>query len=344
MAQLYVYFCLLSALRTVMTLTFDGGVGRNLTFRCSNWNVLNDVKENVKYFCRNPCKQIIVKAGFKKSKRKDRIEIVNSAEGLFVTFFNLQESDSGKYYCGVERFGWDSYIEVDLTVKDAKPSRPKKTPETVSDMETTSPSASTNGSTVFTDMPTTNETLNMTTSIASASHGAGSVPYLVIGGIVTMTSLMVLLKIMRNMKKKQERVISRAHMPQDDVESVDYEEIRHEDQQSVRQSQRLTCLYDSVDQQSVYANCSSHQNTELEAQADNMYSNDPYLNQASTSRIYSKKAFLKNRVTDLQGDCLYSVAQPPKQRIKPVEQFELNRSDSNENDSLYSLAQLPQTT
>ncbi|CAJ1052721.1 CMRF35-like molecule 5 isoform X1 [Xyrichtys novacula] len=206
MAQLYVYFCLLSALRTVMTLTVNGRVGGHLTFKCSNWNVSSNVKHNVKYFCSNPCKndkQIIVKAESEKSKLKDRIEIVNSGEILYVTFFNLQKSDSGKYYCGVERGGWDSYIEVDLTVKDAKPSRPKKTPETVSDMETTSPSASTNGSTVFTDMPTTNETLNMTTSIASASHGAGYALYLIVGLIGLITLLMAgLILTIRIIKKR----------------------------------------------------------------------------------------------------------------------------------------------
>lgn len=104
------------------SLTVNGCVGNNVTFKCSNWNVWIDVKNNEKYFCNSPCseEEHIIRAAFQKTGRKNRIEITNSADGLFVTFTNLQKSDSKKYYCGVHRLNTDPLIEVNLEVTDGK--------------------------------------------------------------------------------------------------------------------------------------------------------------------------------------------------------------------------------
>lgn len=107
----------------VKPLEINGRVGKNVTVKCSDWNTWIDVKYNDKYFCHSPCseeKHIIVRAAFGKTQKKSRIEITNSVEGLFVTFTNLQKSDSKKYYCGVDRFGHDSLIEVNLQVTGGK--------------------------------------------------------------------------------------------------------------------------------------------------------------------------------------------------------------------------------
>ncbi|XP_028262518.1 uncharacterized protein LOC114436437 isoform X2 [Parambassis ranga] len=128
MMKTYLCVCLLSAVVDVQAkINIKGSVGQNVTATCLGWNVwLSDVKTNDKYICRSPCtgqKHIIAQAAYKKTKRKDRIEIANSDEGLFVTFFNLQKSESGTYYCGVERYGRDSFIEVNLKVTDAEHSK-----------------------------------------------------------------------------------------------------------------------------------------------------------------------------------------------------------------------------
>uniref|UniRef100_A0A8P4KRC9 Immunoglobulin subtype domain-containing protein n=1 Tax=Dicentrarchus labrax TaxID=13489 RepID=A0A8P4KRC9_DICLA len=96
----------------VKPLNIDGRVGTNVTFKCSDWNGWTNVKYHVKYLCADPCSRAIIKAAFKETVRKNRIELTNSAEGLFVTFIHLQKSDSKKYYCAVERPGPDSYIEL----------------------------------------------------------------------------------------------------------------------------------------------------------------------------------------------------------------------------------------
>uniref|UniRef100_A0A3Q1BNY6 Immunoglobulin domain-containing protein n=1 Tax=Amphiprion ocellaris TaxID=80972 RepID=A0A3Q1BNY6_AMPOC len=118
-------FFLLAALTIVEVKTLDivGHVGKNVTVECSDWNVWTNVNFNVKYLCESPCsedKHIIIKAEYGQTKNNNRIELTNRENGLFVTFTNLTMSDSRKYYCGVERYGHDSFIEVNLKVIDGK--------------------------------------------------------------------------------------------------------------------------------------------------------------------------------------------------------------------------------
>ncbi|XP_065810530.1 CMRF35-like molecule 7 isoform X2 [Labrus bergylta] len=316
------------------TVNINNRVGENVTIRCSGWDVWWNVNDNVKYLCSSPCKDnkhIIIKAGYKKINRKDRIELFNNGEVLYVTFTDLQKSDSGKYYCGVEIVGKDALIEVNVNIKDAEPSSPIKTPITVTvTVTTTSPVTSPHVSDGFTDMSTTNQTLNTTTLPASDTQGAGNVLYLMIAFIFISTLLMVILLLIRKMKNKKRKVVSSAHVPQEDArEAVESDDIRLEDQQPVSRHERSSTLYSPVDPDSIYMNSSNHQDTESAAQGDNYYSNDVPLNQASFSGVHSR------------GPCfnsVYSVVQKPKHRINPIRKP--NQSGSNDDDSFYSLAQL----
>uniref|UniRef100_A0A3P8S1J7 Immunoglobulin V-set domain-containing protein n=1 Tax=Amphiprion percula TaxID=161767 RepID=A0A3P8S1J7_AMPPE len=107
----------------LFTLDIVGHVGKNVTVECSDWNVWTNVNFNVKYLCESPCsedKHIIIKAEYGQTKNNNRIELTNRENGLFVTFTNLTMSDSRKYYCGVERYGHDSFIEVNLNITDSE--------------------------------------------------------------------------------------------------------------------------------------------------------------------------------------------------------------------------------
>ncbi|XP_059184718.1 CMRF35-like molecule 9 [Centropristis striata] len=153
MIKICVYCCLLSALSVVevKTLYINGRVGESVHFTCSGWDSVTSVRENDKYFCYSPCTDkvhIINKAAFKRTTYKGRVELTNSGESLFVTFKNLHESDSGTYYCGVDRWGKDSFIEVNLKVTDAKSSSPKTTPKPliVSTLSFSAPYSSTTSS------------------------------------------------------------------------------------------------------------------------------------------------------------------------------------------------------
>lgn len=97
------------------TLLMKGFERGEVTFLCSH---LFAVKEN-KYLCRDPCEHtdvlVTVKSG--RTAASDRISLKDLGNGSFsVTFSQLQLSDSGRYWCGVDRPGFDTYTEIQLTV------------------------------------------------------------------------------------------------------------------------------------------------------------------------------------------------------------------------------------
>uniref|UniRef100_A0A8C2C8R7 Ig-like domain-containing protein n=1 Tax=Cyprinus carpio TaxID=7962 RepID=A0A8C2C8R7_CYPCA len=92
-----------------------GHSGETVTIICSySW-----ASTNVKYFCRNPCedsKDILVKSDQSPTGRYTRKD---AGEGTFtVNITDLQESDSGIYWCRVDRSVKDTYQKVILTVSN----------------------------------------------------------------------------------------------------------------------------------------------------------------------------------------------------------------------------------
>ncbi|XP_031145238.2 CMRF35-like molecule 9 [Sander lucioperca] len=330
MTNIFAYSCLLSALSIVemKPLVISGRVGENVTFKCSEWNSWTNVESNDKYFCDRPCtedKHIIIKAALGKTKHKNRIKLTNGPKGLVVTFTNLQKSDSKTYYCGVDRFARDSFIEVNLKVTDAESSSPKTTPETVIVGSTLSLAVSNSSHEPLSSSETTTDmskSYTTTTPTASATQGAGSVPYLIIGVIVIITILVVLLKLMVKMSMKQLKFASSADTPKEAVpDDVEYDEIRPEEW---------------TDPDFIYANYSFHQ--ESAAESGKTYSNIS-LNSTSRFEVNSRGACTESRVTDPPCNLVYSflsdVVQLPKEQTW---QSDPNQSESNGNDSLYSLA------
>ncbi|XP_067260247.1 uncharacterized protein [Chanodichthys erythropterus] len=117
-----------------------GYSGKHIIISCSyNW-----ASTNIKYFCRDPCgyRDILVKSD---RSPKARYTIKDSRTGIFtVTITDLQGSDSGIYWCGVERVGIDTYQKVNLKVyKDLSESTtgPHKVIKTSTDLHTNTPVA-----------------------------------------------------------------------------------------------------------------------------------------------------------------------------------------------------------
>ncbi|XP_052382073.1 uncharacterized protein LOC127931956 [Oncorhynchus keta] len=118
---------------------------------------------NNKYFCKGTCsgKDILVKTNGSKNVTQDRYSIEDNRDGVFyVTIKNLMKTDSGTYWCGVERYGLDSYQEVHLTVTDAPPTSttsPVTSRRHVStsllNLSTTLPNLSTTSSNLSTTLP-----------------------------------------------------------------------------------------------------------------------------------------------------------------------------------------------
>uniref|UniRef100_A0A3Q0S7X4 Immunoglobulin domain-containing protein n=1 Tax=Amphilophus citrinellus TaxID=61819 RepID=A0A3Q0S7X4_AMPCI len=94
----------------------EGFQGRNVSFQCPHklaWAY-------DKYLCKDPCtsredRLVTVKSGGR--AESGRITLVDSGDGSFtVTFSHLQLSDSQNYWCAVDRPGFDTYTEIQLTV------------------------------------------------------------------------------------------------------------------------------------------------------------------------------------------------------------------------------------
>ncbi|KAL7845287.1 hypothetical protein AOLI_G00234790 [Acnodon oligacanthus] len=105
----------------------SGRVGGSVMFSCSHLFAAT----NTKYFCRDPCSSqtILIKSG---QSPTGRYRLEDSGNGVFTaTITDLQKSDAGTYWCGVERYMKDTYNKVLLTVTDAPSPHthpPKATP------------------------------------------------------------------------------------------------------------------------------------------------------------------------------------------------------------------------
>ncbi|XP_029601391.1 CMRF35-like molecule 1 [Salmo trutta] len=124
---LVVSCCLLSALCVVESVITKaaGVVGGQVTIQCSYADKWFG-KSNDKYFCRKNCdsyNDILVQTQKNKNYiERGRYTIHDKRNGDFtVTIKNLVKSDSGTYWCGVDRSIKVSYQEVRLTVTDAPP-------------------------------------------------------------------------------------------------------------------------------------------------------------------------------------------------------------------------------
>ncbi|XP_075320665.1 uncharacterized protein LOC142379398 [Odontesthes bonariensis] len=307
-----------------------GRVGETVKVECSNFDASMSVTTNVKYLCNTPCnnvKHIIVKAAFQRTERKDRIQITNHGDILLVTFADLKLSDSKKYYCGVERYFWDSFEEVDLKVIDGGPKTIVATVPVGSTVTYGVPVTSTTSSRldITTELYVWYNTL-YTTPAAPTQQGAGYVPYLVVGSIV-ITSLIVILMFMRTLKRRPKMASSCPAVSSHDSAHVgpEHEDNRLEDQHTHSQTvPDLTVHFSAantdIDQDSTYVNYSHLQAL------------------ASIYDSVQEGACADTRVTDHLSDTVYSLAQPPKREREVRGKSVQMQPVSIENDFLYSLA------
>ncbi|KAK5866258.1 hypothetical protein PBY51_020464 [Eleginops maclovinus] len=119
MNNFYALFCLLHVFRIDgIRINVEGVEGGDVSFQCSHklaW-------KSDKYLCKASCNRIedrVVTVQSGARAESGRITLVDSGDGAFsVTFRQLQLSDKGRYWCAVDRIGFDTYTEVQLTVKE----------------------------------------------------------------------------------------------------------------------------------------------------------------------------------------------------------------------------------
>ncbi|XP_026214776.1 CMRF35-like molecule 5 [Anabas testudineus] len=206
-----IFYCFLYATWTAADNIYVVGVEREeVTFRSTHklaW-------KNDKYFCRDPCKgseDILVTVKYGETVQSGRITLVDWRNGtITVSISQVQLSDAGTYWCGVDRPGLDTFTAVTLTVKKSKEAAtvppgvsPKRTTrkilratQLISEMDTSGPSYV--------------STTSNSTERAGGNSSSGTVLYASVGAvsILILLVLATTLSRCRKISKAQPRVCS----------------------------------------------------------------------------------------------------------------------------------------
>ncbi|XP_042168411.1 CMRF35-like molecule 1 isoform X2 [Oncorhynchus tshawytscha] len=248
--------CLLSALCVVGSAVTKEVVGGQVTVGCSFTLAGN----NNKYFCKGTCsgRDILVETNGSKNVSQGRYSIEDNSNGVFyVTIKNLMKTDSGTYWCGVGRYGPDSYQEVNLTVTDAPPTSTTSTVTSRPHVSTTLPNLSTTSSNLSTTLPDLSTTSPNTSStlpnhVSGRLSRAGLMVWTSAGLVVMVTVLGLVLLLFYRQRSGTRRTpppppVSSNTQP-DPTGEVDcvYEEIREADRQTDTLPVVISVVYSTV--------------------------------------------------------------------------------------------------
>ncbi|XP_035390460.1 CMRF35-like molecule 6 isoform X2 [Electrophorus electricus] len=174
------------------TVRVTGQVGGFVMISCSH-KIADD---NKKYFCRKPCKtdkDILIKSD---QSSTTKYKLKDLGDGRFtVNITELQKTDSGTYWCGVERWFKDTYIEVLLTVTEAPSPSTHKTTRTVLQTETSSEIST---STTTTISPFTIEIGFSTCRLASISLTSTGILLCIAAGLVGTVIIFGIMAFLHN--------------------------------------------------------------------------------------------------------------------------------------------------
>ncbi|XP_039656544.1 CMRF35-like molecule 1 [Perca fluviatilis] len=208
MKTIYIFYCLLYAAGIEGTdINVEGFEGEEVSFQCSHrlaWR-------NNKYFCKDPCKgieDILVTVQSGRRVESGRIALVDSGDGVFtVTISQLQLSDLGRYWCAVDRPGFDTFTAVHLTVKEVYTTVPY-TDETKTVIPEPSPTwthQNISNSTQFTSGMDTSRPANFSTALNSTNGGqntiTGTVLYATVGAVAVLTMWVLTAMLVRNRRE-----------------------------------------------------------------------------------------------------------------------------------------------
>uniref|UniRef100_A0A8C4ZBM9 Immunoglobulin V-set domain-containing protein n=1 Tax=Gadus morhua TaxID=8049 RepID=A0A8C4ZBM9_GADMO len=113
----HVWFLIGCCMTWTEDLTVKGSVGGTVRIKCTHTNA----RSNAKYFCKETCrdKDVLITSETRRSDRP-KYSIEDKGNAFFTTIRNLQLKDTGNYRCGIDRFGFDTYVRVHLKVNDGE--------------------------------------------------------------------------------------------------------------------------------------------------------------------------------------------------------------------------------
>ncbi|MEQ2166666.1 hypothetical protein GOODEAATRI_030615 [Goodea atripinnis] len=99
-------------------MSVTGTAGKPITIKCSH----SYATTNVKYFCKGACnyEDVLIKSNDVNRDKNGKYCIKDDGNTFSVTISNLEMSDEGIYWCGIERAGVDTYNKVNLRVVDSQ--------------------------------------------------------------------------------------------------------------------------------------------------------------------------------------------------------------------------------
>ncbi|XP_043970403.1 CMRF35-like molecule 7 isoform X2 [Gambusia affinis] len=116
---------LLEGVFQIETMSVTGTVGGSVTITCSH----SYATTNVKYFCKGACDGADIMIKSRPMQQEGKYSIKDNGNTFYVTISNLEMSDGGVYWCGIERVGVDTYSKVTLTVAEENPGSSLKMPD-----------------------------------------------------------------------------------------------------------------------------------------------------------------------------------------------------------------------
>ncbi|XP_055062661.1 uncharacterized protein [Misgurnus anguillicaudatus] len=184
----------------------------------------------VKYFCRDPCKnkkEDILVSSDRSPTGRFRLEDTNT--GTFtVTITDLQESDSGIYWCGVDRTLIDSYNRVNLRVyKDA--TRPIST----SAPQPESPFATSSRTSRYSNPD------DITTSVTELYQSNLSISLHAIGGLILVIVLLCLLVAVYQYRKRVRKPASNKPIRHNERRAEEADNVRDNDLQDLQNNKQI---------------------------------------------------------------------------------------------------------
>ncbi|XP_034453603.1 uncharacterized protein LOC117769088 isoform X2 [Hippoglossus hippoglossus] len=121
MDKVFLILILVGGFWKTEAISVEGELGGDVTIQCSHAYA----SDNIKYFCKDPCKDedVLIRSS---QISTGKYSIIDEGSTFNVTISRLTEGDAGKYWCGIERAVKDTYKEVVLTVVKGKTQDPEE--------------------------------------------------------------------------------------------------------------------------------------------------------------------------------------------------------------------------